>query len=88
MMLKSLKEIRQNMDYGRSELYSGQEGIPDYDCNSSGKSYLSNAESYLWNALDDLDKVIELVEGLNEVDIPGFEGTMDELDNLVNIGAK
>ena len=63
-MLEALKEIRQNMDYGRSELYSGQEGIPDYDCNSSGKSYLSNAESYLWNALDDLDKVIELVEGL------------------------
>ena len=25
---------------------------------------------------------------LKEVDIPGFEGTMDELDNLVNIGAK
>ena len=65
-MLDALREIRQNMDYGRSELYSGQEGIPDYDCNSSGKSYLSNAESYLWNALDDLDKVIELVEGLND----------------------
>ena len=65
-MLEALREIRQNMDYGRSELYSGQEGIPDYDCNSSGKSYLSNAESYLWNALDDLDKVIELVEGLND----------------------
>ena len=65
-MLEALKEIRQNMDYGRSELYSGQEGIPDYDCNSSGKSYLSNAESYLWNALDDLDRVIELVEGLND----------------------
>ena len=65
-MLEALKEIRQNMDYGRSELYSGQEGIPDYDCNSSGKSYLSNAESYLWNALDDLDKVIELVEVLND----------------------
>ena len=65
-MLEALKEIRQNMDYGRSGLYSGQEGIPDYDCNSSGKSYLSNAESYLWNALDDLDKVIELVEGLND----------------------
>jgi len=65
-MLEALREIRQNMDYGRSELYSGQEGIPDYDCNSSGKSYLSNAESYLWNALDDLDKVIELDEGLND----------------------
>ena len=25
---------------------------------------------------------------VNIVDIPGFEGTMDELDNLVNIGAK
>jgi len=86
VMLETLKEIRQNMDYGRSELYSGQEGIPDYDCNSSGKSYLSNAESYLWNALDDLDKVINEVQKV--VDMPGFEGTMDELDNLVNIGTK
>ena len=86
VMLETLKEIRQNMDYGRSELYSGQEGIPDYDCNSSGKSYLSNAESYLWNALDDLDKVIKEVQEV--VDMPGFEGTMDELDNLVNIGGK
>jgi hypothetical protein len=28
------------------------------------------------------------VGSLQEVDIPGFEGTMDELDNLVDIGAK
>ena len=87
-MLDALKEVRDNLVYAKSEVYSAYEETPDYDCNSSGKSYLSNAESYLWNALDDLDKVIELVEGLNEVDIPGVEGTMDELDNLVNIGAK
>ena len=66
MMLKSLKEIRQNMDYGRSELYSGQEGIPDYDCNSSGRSYISQADSYLDRAADDLEQVIEMLEGLEE----------------------
>jgi len=65
-MLDALKEVRDNLVYAKSEVYSAYEETPDYDCNSSGKSYLSNAESYLWNALDDLDKVIELVEGLND----------------------
>ena len=39
-----------------------------------------------------LDKTEGNLGSLKEVDIPvditGFEGTMDELDNLINIGAK
>jgi hypothetical protein len=65
-MLDALKEIRDHLTYARSEVYSAYEGIPDYECNSSGRSYISQAESYLDRANDDLEAVIDLVEGLEE----------------------
>ena len=65
-MLEALKEVRDNVTYARSECYSAYEETPDYDCNSSGRSYMSQADSYLDRAADDLDKVIELIEGLEE----------------------
>ena len=65
-MLDTLKEIRDHLTYARSEVYSAYEGIPDYECNSSGRSYISQADSYLDNAADDLEKIIALVEGLEE----------------------
>tara|TARA_Y100000758_G_C15855507_1_gene350969 strand:- start:47 stop:298 length:252 start_codon:yes stop_codon:yes gene_type:complete len=65
-MLEILKEIRDHLAYAKSEVYSAYEGIPDYECNSSGRSYISQADSYLDNAADDLEKIITLVEGLEE----------------------
>ena len=65
-MLEILKEIRDHLAYAKSEVYSAYEGIPDYECNSSGRSYISQADSYLDNAADDLEKIIDLVEGLEE----------------------
>ena len=65
-MLNALKEVKDNLDYARSECYSAYEETPDYDCNSSGRSYISQAESYLDRANDDLEKVIELLEELEE----------------------
>ena len=65
-MLDALKEVRDNLIYARSEVYSAYEGIPDYECNSSGRSYISQADSYLDNAADDLEKIIDLVEGLEK----------------------
>ena len=65
-MLDALKEVRDNLIYARSEVYSAYEGIPDYECNSSGRSYISQADSYLDRANDDLEAVIELLEGLEE----------------------
>ena len=58
-MLDALREVRDNLTYARSEVYSAYEEVPDYDCNSSGRSYISQADSYLDRAADDLDKVIE-----------------------------
>ena len=65
-MLDALKEVKDNLDYARSECYSAYEETPDYDCNSSGRSYISQAESYLDRANDDLEKVIGLLEELEE----------------------
>ena len=65
-MLDALKEVRDNLIYARSEVNSAYEEIPDYDCNSSGRSYISQADSYLDRANDDLEAVIELLEGLEE----------------------
>jgi hypothetical protein len=65
-MLDALKEVRDNLTYARSEVYSAYEGIPDYECNSSGRSYISQADSYLDRAADDLETVIELIEGLEK----------------------
>ena len=65
-MLDTLKEVRDNLTYARSEVYSAYEETPDYDCNSSGRSYISQADSYLDRANDDLEKIIDLVEGLND----------------------
>ena len=65
-MLDTLKEVRDNLTYARSEVYSAYEETPDYDCNSSGRSYISQADSYLDRAVDDLEQVIETLEGLEE----------------------
>ena len=52
-MLDAFKEVRDNLVYARSEVYSAYEETPDYDCNSSGRSYISQADSYLDRAVDD-----------------------------------
>ena len=65
-MLYALKEVRDNLIYAKSEVYSAYEETPDYDCNSSGRSYISQADSYLDRAADDLEQVIEMLEGLEE----------------------
>ena len=65
-MLDALKEVLDNLVYGRSEAYSAYESIPDYDCNSSGKTMISQADSYLDRAVDDLEKVIETLEDLEK----------------------
>ena len=64
--MNALKKVLDNLVYAGSEAYSAYESIPDYDCNSSGRSYISQADSYLDRAVDDLEKVIELIEGLEE----------------------
>ena len=65
-MLNTLKEVLDNLIYGKSETYSAYEAIPDYDCNSSGRTMISQADSYLDRAIDGLEGAIEILEGLEE----------------------
>ena len=65
-MLDTLREVLDNLVYARSECYSAYEETPDYECNSSGRSYISQADSYLDRAVNDLEQVIEIFEGLEE----------------------
>ena len=65
-MLDTLREVLDNLVYARSECYSAYEETPDYECNSSGRSYISQADSYLDRAVNDLEQVIEVFEGLEE----------------------
>ena len=65
-MLDTLKEVRDNLTYARSEVYSAYEATQDYEFTSSGRSYISQADSYLDRSADELETVIELIEGLEE----------------------
>ena len=68
-MIKKLKKILDNIEYAKSEVYSASEGIPDYECNASGREYISQAESYLFDAEWDLKEVMgRLEEILKEFD--------------------
>ena len=56
--LKLLKEILSDIEYGMGEVYSASESLPDCGCDSSAKDYMSQAESYLDDAVYKLEEVI------------------------------
>ena len=62
MLNKKLNEVLEWLDYGKSELYSGTESLPDYRANESTRDYLSQAESYLVNVEDMLIKIVDELE--------------------------
>ena len=73
MLNKKLNEVLEWLDYGKSELYSGTENLPDYRANESSRDSLSQAESYLVDVEDMLKKIIkELGSETNES--PTFGG--------------
>ncbi len=65
-MVNKLKDILDFIDYGYSDLYSAADSLPDYDANSSSRDYISQAESYLDEARDGLQEVIEKLEKKND----------------------
>ncbi len=67
-----LNEVLEWLDYGKSELYSGMENLPDYRANESSRDSLSQAESYLVDVEDMLVKIIK------ELDVEEDEDTDDK----------
>ena len=62
MLTKKLNEVLEWLDYGKSELYSGTENLPDYLANESSRDSLSQAESYLVDVEDMLKKIVDELE--------------------------
>ena len=73
MLNKKLNEVLEWLDYGKSELYSGMENLPDYRANESSRDSLSQAESYLVDVEDMLKKIIEELKSETD-ESPTFGG--------------
>ena len=68
MLNKKLNEVLEWLDYGKSELYSGTENLPDYLANESSRDYLSQAESYFVDVEDMLKKIIDELDTEEDTD--------------------
>ena len=66
---KKIIEAREMVEYGSSDLYSGLEGLPNYRANESSRDYLSNAESYIVDAMDMLDNIVEELIPSKQLDV-------------------
>ena len=77
-MSDKLKELLDLVIEIECELDDAYNTVPEYNCNSEGKSYIDGARCSVYNLKDVIEKAI-----VNEkVDIPGFEGTMGALESL------
>ena len=83
MLNKKLNEVLEWLDYGKSELYSGTESLPDYRANESTRDYLSQAESYLVNVEDMLIKIVDELEEEEEVTLDEVMNTSPTLAKLL-----
>ena len=78
--MSKLKELYDLVIDIECELDDAYYAIPEYDCNSDGKSNIDGARCSVYNLKDVIEKAI--VEETNRKDIHGFEGTMGALENL------
>ena len=67
-----------------AELDDAVNQLPDYNANSDALVSIDCARNEVYCLKDDIERAIL---DSKDKDIPGFEGTSDELDHLVDIGA-
>ena len=60
--IKKLEQVLDSAEMAYSEATSARENIPDYSANESSKDSINNAESYLCDAIDDLQDIIKKLE--------------------------
>ena len=65
-LIIELKEAVDDLEYGYSELDSAVNELPDYRTNESSREYMSQAESYIFNAKEALEKAISELENISE----------------------
>ena len=58
-LIHELKATLDYLDYAYSDLYSASQELPDYDRNSSSRDYMNQAEWYLREAINGLERAID-----------------------------
>ena len=56
---KKLEQVLENAEYASSEVCSARNSLPDYSANDSSNTMMSQAESYLDDAIGDLQDLLE-----------------------------
>ena len=59
-----LRQVLDSAEMAYSESTSARENMPDYNANESSKDSINNAESYLDDAIGDLQDIIKKLEDL------------------------
>jgi hypothetical protein len=57
-LIQMLEQVLDSAEMAYSEAYSARESLPDYNANESSRTTMSQAESYLDDAIGDLQGVI------------------------------
>ena len=60
-----LEQVLDNAEMASSEVYSARENLPDYNANESSNTMMSQAESYLDDAIGDLQDLIKKLGDLS-----------------------
>ena len=60
-----LDQILDSAEMAYSEAYSARESLPDYNANASSRTTMSQAESYLDDAIGDLQDLIRKLGDLS-----------------------
>ena len=61
---KKLGQVLESAEYASSEVCSARESLPDYNTNESSNTMMSQAESYLDDAIGDLQDIIKKLTDL------------------------
>ena len=61
---KRLEQVLDSAEMAYSEATSARENMPDYNANESSKGSINNTESYLDDAIGDLQDIIKKLENL------------------------
>ena len=59
-----LKQVLDSAEMAYSEAYSARESLPDYNANESARTTMSQTESYLDDAIGDLQDIIKKLTDL------------------------
>ena len=63
-LTKRLEQVLESAEYASSEVYSARESLPDYTANESANATMRQAESYLDDAIGDLQDIIKKIKEL------------------------